>query len=89
MGIVSCLPRPFSEVMRKEEEAKARALVPHEHRGIAAHNARIRLPPQHGSTFELEQRITEDSLASCPTTGQSIERILEPFPGASRAPGFH
>ena len=34
---------------------------------------------QDGSTFELEQRITEDSLVSCPTTGHSVERVLQPF----------
>jgi hypothetical protein len=34
---------------------------------------------QDGSTFELGKRITEDSLVSCPTTGQSVERVLQPF----------
>jgi putative FmdB family regulatory protein len=32
-----------------------------------------------GSTFELEQRITVAALASCPTTGQSVERVMQPF----------
>jgi predicted nucleic acid-binding Zn ribbon protein len=34
---------------------------------------------QDGSTLEIEQRISEDSLVSCPTTGQRIERVLQPF----------
>ena len=32
-----------------------------------------------GSTFELEQRITVEALATCPTTGQSVERVMQPF----------
>jgi predicted nucleic acid-binding Zn ribbon protein len=31
---------------------------------------------QDGSTFEIEQRITADRLARCPTTGQPVERVL-------------
>lgn len=31
---------------------------------------------EDGSTFEIEQRITEDPLATCPTTGQPVERII-------------
>jgi predicted nucleic acid-binding Zn ribbon protein len=42
---------------------------------------------QDGSTFEIEQRITEDRLVRCPTTGQKIERVLQPFTHATRAPG--
>ena len=34
---------------------------------------------QDGSTFEIEQRITADGLVSCPTTGQRVERVLQPF----------
>ena len=44
---------------------------------------------QDGSTFELEQRITEDSLVSCPTTGQSVERVLQPFTPRYRGTGFY
>jgi len=31
------------------------------------------------STFEMEQRMAEDALVSCPTTGQQVERVLQPF----------
>lgn len=34
---------------------------------------------QDGSIFEIEQRMTEDTLVSCPRTGQSVERVLQPF----------
>jgi hypothetical protein len=36
-------------------------------------------PREDGSRFEIEQRITEDSLLGCPTTGQRVERVLQPF----------
>jgi predicted nucleic acid-binding Zn ribbon protein len=42
-----------------------------------------------GSTFELEQRITVESLASCPTTGQSVERVLQPFSARYKGTGFY
>ena len=29
-----------------------------------------------GSTFEIEQRITEAPLQTCPTTGQAVERVI-------------
>jgi putative FmdB family regulatory protein len=44
---------------------------------------------QDGSTFEIEQRITEDSLVSCPTTGQSVERVLQPFAPRYKGTGFY
>ncbi|MDX1429223.1 MAG: zinc ribbon domain-containing protein [Rhodothermales bacterium] len=31
---------------------------------------------QDGTTFEVEQRITEDALATCPTTGQPVTRVI-------------
>lgn len=31
---------------------------------------------EDGSTFEIEQRITEDALESCPTTGQRVVRVI-------------
>lgn len=31
---------------------------------------------EDGSTFEFEQRITEDPLDVCPTTGQSVVRVI-------------
>ena len=44
---------------------------------------------QDGSTFEIEQRITDDSLVSCPTTGQSVERVLQPFAPRYKGTGFY
>ncbi len=31
---------------------------------------------EDGSTFEVEQRITEDPLEACPTTGQPVARVI-------------
>jgi predicted nucleic acid-binding Zn ribbon protein len=44
---------------------------------------------QDGSTFEIQQRITEDALVSCPTTGQSVERVLQPFTPRYKGTGFY
>jgi putative FmdB family regulatory protein len=44
---------------------------------------------EDGSTFELEQRMTDDSLASCPTTGQKVERVLQPFTPRYKGTGFY
>lgn len=44
---------------------------------------------QDGSTFEIEQRMTEDSLVSCPTTGQRVERVLQPFTPRYKGTGFY
>ena len=42
-----------------------------------------------GSTFELEQRMSDESLVSCPTTGQSVERVLQPFTPRYKGTGFY
>jgi predicted nucleic acid-binding Zn ribbon protein len=42
-----------------------------------------------GSTFELEQRITAVALARCPTTGHSVERVLQPFSAHYKGTGFY
>jgi putative FmdB family regulatory protein len=42
-----------------------------------------------GSTFELQQRITVQALASCPTTGQHVERIMQPFSARYKGTGFY
>jgi putative FmdB family regulatory protein len=42
-----------------------------------------------GSTFELEQRMAEDTLVDCPTTGQSVERVMQPFTPRYRGTGFY
>jgi predicted nucleic acid-binding Zn ribbon protein len=44
---------------------------------------------QDGSTFEIEQRITADGLVCCPTTGQKVERVLQPFTPRYRGTGFY
>ncbi len=31
---------------------------------------------EDGSTFEIQQRITEDPLTACPTTGQAVSRVI-------------
>lgn len=31
---------------------------------------------EDGTRFELEQRISEDSLKACPTTGQKVRRVI-------------
>jgi predicted nucleic acid-binding Zn ribbon protein len=42
-----------------------------------------------GSSFEFEQRITADALVSCPTTGQSVERVMQPFSPRYKGTGFY
>jgi predicted nucleic acid-binding Zn ribbon protein len=42
-----------------------------------------------GSSFELEQRITVDALVRCPTTGQRVERVMQPFTPRYRGTGFY
>jgi predicted nucleic acid-binding Zn ribbon protein len=42
-----------------------------------------------GSTFEIEQRITADGLVRCPTTGQEVERVLQPFTPRYKGSGFY
>jgi predicted nucleic acid-binding Zn ribbon protein len=44
---------------------------------------------QDGSTFEIGQRITEDSLVRCPTTGQKVERVLQQFTPRYKGTGFY
>ncbi len=31
---------------------------------------------EDGTSFEIQQRITEDPLAECPTTGQKVKRLI-------------
>ena len=45
---------------------------------------------EDGSTFEVQQRITEDPLDTCPDTGQEVERIITDNPGVIfKGEGFH
>lgn len=36
---------------------------------------------EDGTTFEQQQRISEDPLEACPETGQPVERIIAGSPG--------
>jgi len=42
-----------------------------------------------GSTFETQQRMAEDPLVDCPTTGQRVERVLQPFTPRYSGSGFY
>ena len=42
-----------------------------------------------GSTFEIEQRMSEERLLSCPTTGQRVERVMQPFTPRYTGTGFY
>ena len=42
-----------------------------------------------GSTFEIEQRMTADALLICPTTGQAVVRVLQPFSPRYTGAGFY
>ena len=42
-----------------------------------------------GSSFELEQRMSMDALVVCPTTGQSVERVMQPFSPRYTGTGFY
>ena len=45
---------------------------------------------EDGSTFETQQRITEDPLEECPETGQDVERIITGNTGIIfKGEGFH
>jgi putative FmdB family regulatory protein len=44
---------------------------------------------EDGSTFELQQRMSEESLSRCPTTGQRVERVLQPFSPRYKGTGFY
>jgi putative FmdB family regulatory protein len=42
-----------------------------------------------GSSFETQQRMADDALLACPTTGQSVERVLQPFTPRYTGTGFY
>jgi putative FmdB family regulatory protein len=44
---------------------------------------------QDGSIFEIEQRMSEESLVTCPTTGQMVERVLQPFTPRYKGTGLY
>ena len=42
-----------------------------------------------GSTFETQQRMADAALVDCPTTGQSVERVMQPFTAHYKGTGFY
>lgn len=45
---------------------------------------------EDGSTFEIEQRITEPALTTCPTTNQPVTRLISPGAGlVFKGSGFY
>lgn len=42
-----------------------------------------------GTTFEIEQRITEPALETCPTTGQSVQRVISGAGLIFKGSGFY
>jgi putative FmdB family regulatory protein len=43
-----------------------------------------------GTTFDIEQRITEDALDTCPTTGQKVTRVISAGAGlVFKGSGFY
>lgn len=44
---------------------------------------------EDGSTFEVEQRITEPALETCPTTGQSVRRVISGAGLIFKGSGFY
>jgi predicted nucleic acid-binding Zn ribbon protein len=42
-----------------------------------------------GSTFEHPQLISADALATCPTTGQGVKRVMQPFSPHYKGTGFY
>jgi putative FmdB family regulatory protein len=44
---------------------------------------------EDGTRFELKQKITEDPLTTCPTTGQKVKRILFPVAAHFKGSGFY
>ena len=44
---------------------------------------------QTGTTFEVQQRITEDALTSHPETGEPVVRVIQPVGIAFKGSGFY
>lgn len=44
---------------------------------------------EDGSTFEIEQRITEPALETCPTTGQAVKRVISGAGLIFKGSGFY
>jgi putative FmdB family regulatory protein len=44
---------------------------------------------EDGSTFEIMQKISEDALEKCPTTGQSVKRLISQVVSHFKGNGFY
>ena len=44
---------------------------------------------EDGTTFEIEQRITEPALETCPTTGQRVQRVISGAGLIFKGSGFY
>lgn len=44
---------------------------------------------EDGSTFEVQQRITEPALETCPTTGQPVKRVISSAGVIFKGSGFY
>ena len=44
---------------------------------------------EDGTTFDMRQRIVEDALRVCPTTGQMVSRVIQPAGIIFKGSGFY
>ena len=44
---------------------------------------------EDGSTFDIRQRIFDDALRNCPTTGQMVSRVIQPAGIIFKGSGFY
>lgn len=42
-----------------------------------------------GTTFTVQQSMTDDPMEKCPKTGQPVRRVIEPASVLFRGSGFH
>jgi predicted nucleic acid-binding Zn ribbon protein len=86
---VPCLPCPFWNVTRPRRKVRIERACP-----ASVEKYGLTVPVyvyrrRDGSTFEIEQRMSEESLISCPTTGRKIQRVLQPFSPRYKGTGFY
>lgn len=44
---------------------------------------------EDGTVFEIVQKVSEEVLKKCPTTGQKVERIMSTFSAHFKGSGFY
>ena len=44
---------------------------------------------EDGSTFDIRQKFLDDPLVSCPTTGQAVNRVIQPAGIIFKGSGFY